>query len=332
MDERLALITPTLTYDGFETADIVTEAAFENMALKKTIFAELDGVMRDGAILASNTSTLDIDAIASATKRPEWVIGHHFFSPANVMRLLEIVRGKATSNTTIATSMDLARRLKKVGVLAGNCFGFIGNRMFGAYRREGQFLAEEGTPIESIDGALYEFGMAMGPLAVGDLAGLDVGWRIRKEWKHLENPNVRHPEAEDRLCEMGRYGQKTGAGWYRYDENRRPSHDPVVDEVLAKLVAETGIPQRVSSKEEIVERCLFALVNVGAQLLEEGIALRAGDIDIVYVNGYGFPAWRGGPMWYANTVGAAKILEKVREWGWEPAGLLVKLAETNGSF
>jgi 3-hydroxyacyl-CoA dehydrogenase len=298
MDQRMALITPTLTYDGFETADIVTEAVFENMALKKSIFGELDAVMREGAILATNTSTLDIDAIASATKRPEWVIGHHYFSPANVMRLLEIVRSKATSNTVIATSMDLAKRLKKVGVLAGNCFGFIGNRMFAAYRREAQFLAEEGTPPESIDAALYEWGMAMGPLAVGDLAGLDVGWRIRKEWKHLEKPGERYPEAEDRLCELGRYGQKTVAGWYRYDENRRPSPDPEVTVLLSRLASERGISQRVSSAEEIVERCIGALIREGEKILEEGIALRSVDIDIVYVCGYGFPAWRGGPMWF----------------------------------
>jgi 3-hydroxyacyl-CoA dehydrogenase len=332
MDQRLALITPTLTYDGFAAADIVTEAVFENMALKKSVFAELDGVMRDGAILASNTSTLDLDAIAAVTRRPEWVIGHHYFSPANVMRLLEMVRGKATSNTVIATSMDLSKRLKKVGVLAGNCFGFIGNRMFAAYRREAQFLAEEGTPVARIDAALFNWGMAMGPLAVGDLAGLDVGWRIRKEWKHLEKPGVRHPEAEDRLCEMGRYGQKTGAGWYRYDENRRPSADPAVDELLAALAKELAIPQHVSSDEEIVERCIYALVNEGAKLLEEGIALRAGDIDTVYVNGYGFPAWRGGPMWYADEKGTGKILEKIAQWKWEPAGLLLRLAQQDGSF
>ena len=332
MEQRLALITPALSYDGFDSADIVTEAVFENMALKKSVFAELDGVMREGAILASNTSTLDIDALAAATKRPDWVIGHHYFSPANVMRLLEIVRGKATGNTVIAASMDLARRLKKVGVLAGNCFGFIGNRMFAAYRREAQFLAEEATPVDRIDAALFDWGMAMGPLAVGDLAGLDVGWRIRREWKHLEKPGVRYPEAEDRLCEMGRYGQKTGAGWYRYDENRRPSRDPAVDEMLARLAVEAGIPQRASTAEEIVERCVYALVNEAAKLLEEGIALRAGDIDIVYLNGYGFPAWRGGPMWFADEVGPGNILEKILKWNWEPAGLLVRLAEQDGTF
>ena len=299
MDQRMALITPTLSYDGFADADIVTEAVFENMALKQSVFAQLDTVMREGAILASNTSTLDMDAIAGATRRPEWVIGHHYFSPANVMRLVEIVRGKATSNTVIATSLDLAKRLKKVGVLAGNCFGFIGNRMFAAYRREAQFLAEEGNAPETIDAALYDWGMAMGPLAVGDLAGLDVGWRIRKEWRHLEKPGERYPEIEDRLCESGRFGQKTGAGWYRYDENRRPTPDPLVAGMVAQLARENHIPQRAASADEIVRRCIGALIGEGNRILEEGIALRAVDIDIVYVSGYGFPAWRGGPMWYA---------------------------------
>jgi 3-hydroxyacyl-CoA dehydrogenase len=300
MDQRMSLITPTLTYDGFESADVATEAVFEEMALKKKVFAELDLVMRDGAVLATNTSTLDIDAIASATKRPEWVIGHHYFSPANVMRLMEIVRGKATSNTVIATSMELAKRLRKVGVLAGNCFGFIGNRMFAAYRREAQLMAEEGNAPEKIDAALYDWGMAMGPLAVGDLAGLDVGWRIRKEWRHLEKPGVRYPEIEDRLCENGRYGQKTGAGWYRYDESRQPIPDPVVAEMVAALAREKNIPERKVSADEIVRRCIGALVEEGNKILEEGIALRAVDIDIVYVNGYGFPAWRGGPMWFSQ--------------------------------
>jgi 3-hydroxyacyl-CoA dehydrogenase len=218
------------------------------------------------------------------------------------MRLIEIVRGKATSNTVIATSMDLAKRLKKVGVLAGNCFGFIGNRMFAAYRREAQFLAEEGTPPETIDAALYDWGMAMGPLAVGDLAGLDVGWRIRQEWKHLEVPGSRYPLVEDRLCELGRFGQKTGAGWYRYDENRRSSADPVVAELLTKIAAEHNIPQHVSSRDEIVQRCVGALIVEGRKILEEGIALRSVDIDITYVFGYGFPAWRGGPMFAAPAL------------------------------
>src|SRR5438874_4782289 len=228
MDERLARIEPTLPYDRFAEADIVVEAVFEGMALKKQVFAELDKLARPDAILASNTSTLNIDEIASATGRPQQVIGHHFFSPANVMKLLEIVRGKASGPAVIATSLELAKRLGKVGVLVGNCRGFVGNRMFGPYRREAQFLVEEGASVEAIDKALYDFGMAMGPLATGDLAGLDVGWRIRKEYRHLEKPDVRQPIAEDRLCELGRYGQKTGAGWYKYDENRRPIPDAEV--------------------------------------------------------------------------------------------------------
>ena len=332
MEQRMSLITPTLSYDSFDAADIVIEAVFEEMALKQRVFCELDAVIRDGAILASNTSTLDIDAIANVTRRPEWVIGHHFFSPANVMRLLEIVRGKATGDTVIATSFDLAKRLRKVGVLAGNCFGFIGNRMFAAYRREAQFLAEEENLPERIDGALTEWGMAMGPLAVGDLAGLDVGWRVRKEWKHLRQPGFRYPVIEDRLCELGRFGQKTGAGWYRYDENRRPSPDPMVSELVAKVAKEQGIGSRVAEPEEIVERCIYALINEGAKILDEGIALRASDIDIAYVNGYGFPAWRGGPMWFADAVGVKNVLERIRAFGWEPADLLVRLNEVGGSF
>src|SRR6185436_5266603 len=262
----------------------------------RQIFTELDKVCKPGAVMASNTSTLNIDEIASATSRPQMVIGNHFFSPANVMRLLEIVRGKATSKEVIATSMALAKRLKKVGVLVGNCRGFVGNRMLYPYAREAQFLVEEGAKPEEVDGALYKFGMAMGPLAMGDLAGLDVGWRIRKEYKHLEDPTVRHPMIADRLCELGRYGQKTGAGWYRYDENRRATPDPEVTKLIEEAAAEAGIERRAISEDEIIERTMYALVNEGAKILEEGIALRAVDIDIIYINGYGYPAWRGGPM------------------------------------
>jgi 3-hydroxyacyl-CoA dehydrogenase len=272
-------------------------------------------------------------------ERPERVIGHHFFSPANVMRLLEIVRGKQTSKEVIATSMDLARRLKKVGVLVGNCTGFVGNRMFGPYRREAQFLVEEGATPEAVDAALYEFGMAMGPLAVGDLAGLDVGWRIRKEFRHLEVPGVRYPEAEDLLCEMGRYGQKTGAGWYRYDAtNRKPSSDPEVLTVIRRYAIGAGIPQRVISAGEMVDRTVYALINEGARILEEGIALRASDIDVIYTSGYGFPAWRGGPMFYADTIGLDKVyariseLHKIHGHHWQPASLLAKLASEGGNF
>ena len=300
MDQRMALIRPQLTYDGFEEADIVAEAVFEGMALKKQVFAEIDKVAKPGAILASNTSTLDIDEIASATSRPEMVIGHHYFSPANVMRLIEIVRGKATSMEVIATSMALAKKLNKVGVLVGNCRGFVGNRMIHCYIREAQFLVEEGAAPEAVDKALYDFGMAMGPLAMSDLAGLDVGWRIRKEYKHLEDPNERHPLIADALCEMGRYGQKTGAGWYRYDENRNPSPDPEVTALIERLTRQAGITRRSISPEEIVDRCIGALVNEGKKILEEGYALRAVDIDIIYINGYGFPIYRGGPMWYAK--------------------------------
>ena len=336
--ERLKLITPTLIYDDFSNVDLVVEAVFEGMALKKQVFKELDRVCKPGAILASNTSTLSIDEIASSTSRPAFVIGTHFFSPANVMRLLEIVRGKATSREVIATCMQLSKKLGKVGVLVGNCRGFVGNRMFGPYRREAQFLVEEGAGIEAVDQALSDFGMAMGPLATGDLAGLDVGWRIRKEYRHLQEPGIRQPFLEDRLCELGRYGQKTGAGWYKYDEQRRPTPDPVVDGLIRKWVAEAGIAQRQISAAEITDRCLYALVNEGARILEEGYALRASDIDIIYLNGYGFPAYRGGPMWYADTVGIKKVYERVSEFHhqhgeiWQPAPLLQRLAEQGKTF
>lgn len=338
VDERLALITPTLNYERFADADMVVEAVFEGMALKKQVFQDLDRACNPGAILASNTSTLSIDEIAGVTSRPESVIGTHFFSPANVMRLLEIVRGKKTSKEVIATCMQLSKKLGKIGVLVGNCRGFVGNRMFGPYRREAQFLIEEGAEVEAVDNALVEFGMAMGPLATGDLAGLDVGWRIRKEYRHLERPSVRQPIAEDRLCEMGRYGQKTLAGWYRYDDMRRAATDPEVSALVRKWAAEGGIPQHKIAASEMIDRCVYALVNEGARILEEGYALRAVDIDIIYLNGYGFPAYRGGPMWYADTVGLKNVYERVCEFRrqhgelWEPAPLLKRLAETNQTF
>jgi 3-hydroxyacyl-CoA dehydrogenase len=338
MDERMQLITPVLDYDKFGGVDMVIEAVFEGMALKKTLFADLDRVCRPGAILASNTSTLNIDEIAGVTSRPEAVIGTHFFSPANIMRLLEVVRGKKSSKEVIATCMQLSKKLGKIGVLVGNCRGFVGNRMFGPYRREAQFLVEEGAEVAAVDQALVEFGNAMGPMAVGDLAGLDVGWRIRKEYQHLEKPGIRQPFAEDRLCEMGRYGQKTSKGWYQYDENRRQSDDPEVTALVRKWSAEAGIPQRQISAEEIVDRCIYALVNEGARILEEGYALRAVDIDIIYINGYGFPAHRGGPMWHADTVGLKKVYQRIcdfhRQHGelWEPAPLLKRLAEEGKTF
>jgi 3-hydroxyacyl-CoA dehydrogenase len=234
--------------------------------------------------------------------------------------------------------MQLAKKLGKVGVLVGNCRGFVGNRMFGPYRREAQFLVEEGASIAAVDQALYEFGMAMGPLATGDLAGLDVGWRIRKEYRHLEKPDQRQPFAEDRLCELGRYGQKTGSGWYKYDDNRRAVFDPEIQDLIIQWAREAGIPQRNISSDEIVERCVYALVNEGARILEEGIALRAVDIDIIYLNGYGFPAYRGGPMWYADTVGLKTVYQRIcdfrRQYGelWEPAPLLKRLVEENKIF
>jgi 3-hydroxyacyl-CoA dehydrogenase len=338
VEERRKLIWPTLDYGEFAGVDMVVEAVFESMALKKEVFGQLDRVCKPGAVLATNTSSLDIDEIASATARPQSVIGTHFFSPANVMRLLEIVRGASTSKEVIATCMQLSKKLGKIGVLVGNCMGFVGNRMFGPYRREAQFLVEEGASVEAVDTALYDFGMAMGPLATGDLAGLDVGWRIRKEFRHLQKPGNRQPLIEDRLCESGRFGQKTGAGWYKYDENRKSSPDPQVADLIRQWTSEAGIPQREISAEEIVERCIYTLVNEGAQLLEEGIALRAVDIDIIYLNGYGFPAYRGGPMWYADTVGLTKVCERIREFQqrlgnwWEPAPLLQRLAEQGKTF
>ena len=338
MDERMALIRPQLTYDGFGQVDMVVEAVFEGMELKKKVFGELDKVIKQGAVLASNTSTLNVDEIASATKRPASVIGTHFFSPANVMRLLEIVRGKASSKEVIATCMALSKKVGKVGVLVGNCRGFVGNRMFGPYRREAQFLVEEGAAIDAVDKALYDYGMAMGPLATGDLAGLDVGWRIRKEFKDAENTSVRQPLLEDRLCEMGRYGQKTGAGWYKYDENRRPLLDPEVEKLIQQVRQEAGIAPRQISAEEIIDRTIYALVNEGARILEQGFALRAVDIDIIYINGYGYPAYRGGPMWYADAVGLQKVYDRVREFEqrhgalWTPAPLLAQLAKEDRKF
>jgi len=338
VDECLKRIEPTLSFAGFGAVDMVIEAVFEGMALKKEIFAELDRVCKPGAILASNTSTLSIDEIAATTSRPESVIGTHFFSPANVMRLLEIVRGKKTGKDVIATCMQLSKTIGKIGVLVGNCRGFVGNRMFGPYRREAQFLVEEGASIDAVDKALYDFGMAMGPLATGDLAGLDVGWRIRKEYKHLEKPGERQPFAEDNLCELGRFGQKTGAGWYKYDDQRQASLDPVVGKLLKEWTTAAGISQRPISDQEIVDRCIYALVNEGARILEEGYALRAVDIDIIYLNGYGFPASRGGPMWYADTVGLKKVYERILDFQkhhgelWEPAPLLKKLAEQGKGF
>jgi 3-hydroxyacyl-CoA dehydrogenase len=338
VDERMKLIRPTLRYDDFAAADLVIEAVFENMALKKEVFAELDRVCKRGAILASNTSTLNLDEIAATTSRQENVIGTHFFSPANVMRLLELVRGKRTGKEAIATCMQLAKKIGKVAVLVGNCWGFAGNRMFMPYLTESQFLVEEGATPEQVDAALTAWGMAMGPLAVSDLGGLDVAYRIRQERREAGKQRERETFVESRLCEMGRLGQKSGAGWYKYDENRRATPDPEVAALVRQWSVEARIPQRQISADEIVERCIYRLVNEGAQILDDGVALRAGDIDTIYVNGYGFPAYRGGPMWYADTVGLKKVYDRVSEFhrqqgsSWEPAPLLRKLAEAGKGF
>ena len=336
--ERLAMIHPQTDYAGFDGVDLVIEAVFENMELKKKVFADLAKNTKPEAILASNTSTLSIDEIASATSRSANVIGTHFFSPANVMRLLEIVRGEGTSATTIAAALGVAKRIGKVGVVVGNCEGFVGNRMMFPYMYEAQFLAEEGARPEQVDLALTRFGMAMGIFEVDDMAGLDVAWRIRKELGHFTEPGARRPLVADRLCEMARYGQKTGKGWYVYGEDRRPKTDPEVVSLIRSVAREAGIPQRTFTDEEIVERALYGLINEGAKILEEGYASRASDLDVVYLNGYGFPAWRGGPMFYAGTVGLEKVYSRIcqfeKELGarWKPANLLRKLAEEKKSF
>ena len=309
-EERIARISPQLGWEGFDQADIIIEAVFESLALKKQVFSEIDKIAKRECVLASNTSTLDIDAIAAATSRPQMVIGTHFFSPANVMRLVEIVRGKATEKPVIATAMALAKTLKKVGVVVQNGFGFVGNRLFIPYMDQAQLLVEEGATPEQVDRALTDFGMAMGPLAVADLSGIDVFWRIQQELPAAAANGI------DRLYAAGRYGQKTDAGFYKYDENRKPMPDPEILALLQKA-------HRAISDEEIVERCVYALINEGAKVLEEGIASRAVDIDVIYLTGYGFPAYRGGPMFYADMVGLKKIHDRVVQFGWTPAALLI---------
>jgi len=338
VQQRIAMIRSQLDYSGFESADLIIEAVFENMELKKRVFRELDSVARPGSILATNTSTLSIDEIASATSRPEMVVGLHFFSPAHVMRLLEIVRGKATRRELIATALAFAKRLGKVGVVAGNGPGFIGNRMLFPYMYEAQFLIEEGATPEQVDNALTEFGMAMGVFAVDDLAGIDVAWRVRQELKHFAEPGARRPRVQDKLFELGRYGQKAGRGWYRYGGDRKPLPDPEVIELIKAASVEAGITRRSFTSQEIIERLIYALINEGAKLLEDGCALRAADIDVVYLNGYGFPAWRGGPMFYADRAGLRAARDRVadfnREFGsrWTPAPLLARLAGEGRTF
>jgi 3-hydroxyacyl-CoA dehydrogenase len=339
MDKRMALFRGVLGYDELKDADIVIEAVFEDMNVKKEVFTRLDAACKPGAILATNTSTLDVDEIAAATGRPGDVLGLHFFSPANVMKLLEVVRAAKTSKEVLATAMKLSRNIKKVGVVAGVCDGFIGNRMLHAYFREAGFLLEEGALPQQVDKVIEDFGFAMGPFRVSDLAGLDVGWYIRKRQAATRPPHLRYSKVADQICEMGRFGQKTGAGWYRYEAgNRTPIPDPVIEELIVKASKEAGIERREITGQEILERCMYALVNTGARILEEGIALRASDIDIVYLYGYGFPRYRGGPMFYADTVGLDKVFAAVERFHeqhgqfWQPAGLLEKLAAEGGRF
>ncbi|HJU41985.1 MAG TPA: 3-hydroxyacyl-CoA dehydrogenase NAD-binding domain-containing protein [Vicinamibacterales bacterium] len=341
MQRTMALITPTTTYDGFENVDIVVEAAFEDMNLKKQIFADLGRITKPSCILASNTSTLDIDEFAKASGRPGQVIGHHFFSPANVMKLLEIVRGRETSKETIATSLAIAKRLGKVGVVVGNCFAFVANRMLAYYMREALLLLEEGATVPQIDRAMTNFGMPVGPFGMQDIAGIDVGWRIRQFLKSIGKTRAEGPQSEvpDRLYEMGRYGQKTGAGWYKYEKGSRDRiHDPLVDEIAAKEAAKRGITRRKVEDDEIIARIMTALANEGARILEEGYATRASDIDVVYAYGFGYPRHVGGPMFYADTVGLPAVLARVKKYReqfgdyWKPAPLLEKLVAEGKSF
>jgi 3-hydroxyacyl-CoA dehydrogenase len=338
VQERMGRIRTEVGLDSVGGADLVIEAVFENMALKKDVFQRLDAAAKPDAILATNTSTLDIDQIAAVTGRPDKVVGLHFFSPANVMRLLEIVRGTATSSATLASALAIAKRLGKVGVVARNAPGFIGNRMMFPYMYEAQFLVEDGATPEQVDRALTDFGMAMGIFAVDDMAGVDVAWRVRQELNQFSEPGARKPLVADKLCEMGRFGQKTGGGWYRYGDDRKPIPDPDVLALIESTTAAAGITRRSFTSEEIIERTIYALINEGARVLDEGVALRAADIDTVYASGYGFPAYRGGPMFYADRVGLAKIHDRVvalhREHGqrWAPAPLLARLAREGSSF
>ena len=340
VEQRMGLVTPTLDYAPFAEADLVIEAVFENMEVKEQVFRKLDEVCKPGAILASNTSYLNIDRIAAFTKRPSDVLGLHFFSPANVMRLLEVVRGARTAPDVLATCMQLAKKIKKVAVVSGVCDGFIGNRMLSRYGAAAQSLINAGALPQQVDGALQKFGLAMGPFRMGDLAGLDIGWATRKR-KFAEAGVPMKPIVADKLCEAGRFGQKTGAGWYRYETGKRDAiPDPVTEKLIAEYRAANGITPRPVSDAEVVERCIYALVNEGARILQEGIAARASDIDLVYLNGYGFPAFRGGPMLYADTVGLPNVVRALRRFAaepgadasWQPAPLLLQLAEAGKTF
>ncbi|MGZ8289289.1 MAG: 3-hydroxyacyl-CoA dehydrogenase NAD-binding domain-containing protein [Telluria sp.] len=338
-EQRTGLVTGTLSYDDIADADIVVEAVFEDMGVKEAVFRKLDSVMKPGAILASNTSTLDVDKIAGFTGRPQDVIGTHFFSPANVMKLLEIVRGAKTGKDVLATTLALSKKLRKTGVVSGVCDGFIGNRMIEQYSRQAGFLLDEGCLPEQVDKAIEKFGFAMGPFRMGDLAGNDIGWYIRKR-RYIESPEITYSKSADLLCEKGRYGQKTGAGWYDYkagDRKAYPSQE--VNDMIVQHSADIGVERRNISDQEIVERLVYSLVNEGARILEEGIAMRASDIDMVYLTGYGFPLFRGGPMFYADQVGLSNVLAAMEKYAkgregaaWAPAPLMVRLAGEGKGF
>jgi 3-hydroxyacyl-CoA dehydrogenase len=339
LDKRLAQLSTSLDYASLKDADLIIEAVFESMEVKKSVFSKLDEVAKPGAILATNTSTLDVDKIASFTKRPQDVLGLHFFSPANVMRLLEVVRGAKTAKDVLATTMAIAKKIKKTAVVSGVCDGFIGNRMLHVYMRQGDLLVEEGATPWQVDKVIEKFGFAMGPFRVADLAGNDIGYAIRKE-RYAKNPELKQPNVADRISELGRFGQKTGSGYYKYEAGRRDAiPDPVVEGIINEVRAEKGITPRKISDQEILERCIYALVNEGARILQEGIAQRASDIDMVYLSGYGFPIFRGGPMLYADSVGLYGVLRAIEKYRaqtgdkfWEPAELIKKLAADGKSF
>jgi 3-hydroxyacyl-CoA dehydrogenase len=341
LEQNIALLKPTLSYDDIKSADLVIEAVFEDMAVKQDVFEKLDAVAKPGAILATNTSTLDVNKIAVFTRRPQDVVGMHFFSPANVMKLLEVVRGEETAKDVLVAVMQVAKKINKTAVVSGVCDGFIGNRMIEQYLRQAMFLLDEGASPQQVDRALERFGMAMGPFRMSDLAGNDVGWYIRKR-RYVEKPNVVYSKIADRLCELGRFGQKTGLGWYWYEAGKRDAiPDPAVDELIGRYRNEIGIAPRKIADAEIVERCILALVNEGARILEEGIAQRASDIDIVYLAGYGFPLYRGGPMLYADMLGLYNVARSLARLAanahadpafWQPAPLLAKLAAEGKTF
>jgi 3-hydroxyacyl-CoA dehydrogenase len=334
MDKRLGLIRKSTKIEETKDADIVVEAVFERMDVKQDIFRKLDAIAKPGAILASNTSTLDVDQIAEATKRPQDVIGTHFFSPANVMRLLEVVRGKKTGKDVLATTMKLGKALKKVPVVSGVCDGFIGNRMIEKYGQQSLFLLDEGCSPQQVDAAAQKWGLAMGPFTMGDMAGLDIGWEIRKR-RYQERPDFVYSKVGDKIAELGRFGQKTGKGWYRYEPGDRTPHpDPEVAGIIRETVAELGIPQQNFTDAEILQRLLFASVNEACKILDEGKALRASDVDVMWLYGFGFPRYRGGLMYWADTIGVREVYNQIAAWHqrygerWAPSPLLRRLADS----